>query len=71
MIELYINFMIEQIITDSEKLQFNYGWNYFFPIYAYWLILFLFKYLILTMPIWVPINMVMPKVNQAIGAIKK
>ena len=28
MFKNYIDFIINQIITDSEKLQYSYGWNF-------------------------------------------
>ena len=47
MFKNYIDFIINQIITDSEKLQYSYGWNFIIIPYIYWLIIFLLKYLIL------------------------
>lgn len=70
MFEQYIIFIITQIIKDSHKVQFEYGWNFLVIPYIYWLFLFLFKYMILTLPIWGPINMVMPTINNIVNRIK-
>ena len=66
----YIDFIINQIITDSEKLQYSYGWNFIIIPYIYWLIIFLLKYLILTIPIWVPINMIITRITDSITITK-
>ena len=63
MFEVYITFIINQLLIDSEKLQFSYGWNVLLIPYFYWLMLFLLKYLILTLPIWAPINMILGNFN--------
>lgn len=64
MIQQYITFIITQIIKDSERIQFDYGWNLFIIPYFYWLILFLLKYIILTIPIWVPLNIIVSNIKE-------
>ncbi len=70
MFQKYIDFIINQIITDSEKLQYSYGWNFIIIPYIYWLIIFLLKYLIITIPIWVPINMIISRITDLITVTK-
>lgn len=69
MFQTYIDFIINNIIADSAKLQFSYGWNVILVPYFYWLFIFLFKYLILTLPVWAPINMVFSNKIQYVKSI--
>lgn len=71
MIEQYINFITTQLIKDSFRVQFEYGWNFLLIPYVYWLIFFIFKYAILTSPFWIPINMIKPTINNIILKNKK
>lgn len=71
MIDQYINFIITQIIKDSVRVQYEYGWNFLLIPYSYWLIFFIFKYVILTAPIWIPINMIKPTINNIVKKVKK
>lgn len=71
MIEQYINFIVKEIIKDGARLDFDYGGNYFIIPYAYWLVLFFLKYIILTIPIWVPFNLIVSQFKLFVVNINK
>ena len=59
MINRYIDFIIEQVIKDSQYVQYDYGWNIILIPYFYWFIFFALKYIILTLPIWLPLQIIL------------
>lgn len=75
MINKYIDFIIEEIINDSIVLDLDYGFNIILLPYVYWLFYFLFKYGILTLPFWLPLNILLGNIkrilHESITQIKK
>jgi ABC-type multidrug transport system fused ATPase/permease subunit len=72
--ENYVNYVLSEIISDVNN--FENIFNQY--VYATWIIICLFwimwlciKYLLLTMPIWLLINMILPKMSNIVKNVSK
>lgn len=72
--ENYVNYVLSEIISDVNNLEniFNqYVYGTWIIICLFWIMWLWLKYLLLTMPIWLLINMILPKMSNIVKNVSK
>lgn len=72
--ENYVNYVLSEIISDVNNFEniFNqYVYGTWIIICLFWIMWLWIKYLLLTMPIWLLINMILPKMSNIVKNVSK
>lgn len=72
MFQKYIDFIFTQIISDADYLMFDsdHWWNFFILPYSFWIVIFILKYTLLTIPIWLPPRAILFSIKENIRPVK-